>query len=160
MHRDLYHMPRMTAGVGGSLIDRGRKRLHKGIQQLGYLDRVMDKVVQFKNSGLNNPTRLNEIINMLYACVGICTKKAALQSPMSWWYWLWFAGAVAVIGIYAMLWQQVLKRIELGTAYMFKGTSLIFTMLIAALLFGEAITVPNIIGSVIIIVGIVFLARS
>lgn len=99
-------------------------------------------------------------INMLYACVGICTKKAALQSPMSWWYWLWFAGAVAVIGIYAMLWQQVLKRIELGTAYMFKGTSLIFTMLIAALLFGEAITVPNIIGSVIIIVGIVFLARS
>ena len=32
-----------------------------------YLDRVMDKVVQFKNSGLNNPTRLNEIINMLYA---------------------------------------------------------------------------------------------
>ena len=99
-------------------------------------------------------------INMLYACVGIKTKKAALQSPMSWWYWLWFAGAVAVIGIYAMLWQQVLKRIELGTAYMFKGTSLIFTMLIAALLFGEAITVPNIIGSVIIIVGIVFLARS
>lgn len=99
-------------------------------------------------------------INMLYACVGICTKNAALQSPMSWWYWLWFAGAVAVIGIYAMLWQQVLKRIELGTAYMFKGTSLIFTMLIAALLFGEAITVPNIIGSVIIIVGIVFLARS
>lgn len=99
-------------------------------------------------------------INMLYACVGICTKKAALQSPMSWWYWLWFVGAVAVIGIYAMLWQQVLKRIELGTAYMFKGTSLIFTMLIAALLFGEAITVPNIIGSVIIIVGIVFLARS
>ena len=79
---------------------------------------------------------------------------------MSWWYWLWFAGAVAVIGIYAMLWQQVLKRIELGTAYMFKGTSLIFTMLIAALLFGEAITIPNIIGSVIIIVGIVFLARS
>lgn len=99
-------------------------------------------------------------INMLYACVGICTKKAALQPPMSWWYWLWFAGAVAVIGIYALLWQQVLKRIELGTAYMFKGTSLIFTMLIAALLFGEAITVPNIIGSVIIIVGIVFLARS
>ena len=99
-------------------------------------------------------------INMLYACVGICTKKAALQLPMSWWYWLWFAGAVAVIGICAMLWQQVLKRIDLGTAYMFKGTSLIFTMLIAALLFGEAITVPNIIGSVIIIVGIVFLARS
>lgn len=99
-------------------------------------------------------------INLLYACVGICTKMAALQPPMSWPYLLWFGGAVAIIGAYAILWQQILKRIELSTAYMFKGTSLIYTMLIAALLFGEAITVPNILGSLIIIVGIFFLARS
>ena len=99
-------------------------------------------------------------INMLYACVGICTKMAALQATGSWPYLLWFGGAVAIIGIYAILWQQVLRRIELSTAYMFKGTTLIFTMLIAAMLFGEIITVPNIIGSVIIIIGIVLLARS
>ena len=99
-------------------------------------------------------------VNMVYACVGICTKMAALQTPFSWPYLLWFAGAVAIIGIYAILWQQVLRRIELSTAYMFKGTTLIFTMLIAALLFGEAITVQNIIGSVIIITGITLLARS
>lgn len=99
-------------------------------------------------------------INMLYACVGICTKMAALQTPASWPYLLWFGGAVAIIGLYAILWQQVLRRIELSTAYMFKGTTLIFTMLIAALLFGEAITIPNIIGSVIIITGITLLARS
>ena len=97
---------------------------------------------------------------MLYACVGICTKMAALQAPMSWPYLLWFCGAVAIIGIYAILWQQVLRRIELSTAYMFKGTTLIFTMLIAALLFGETITIPNIIGSVIIVTGIVILARA
>ena len=99
-------------------------------------------------------------INMLYACVGICTKMAAMQPPMSWPYLLWFGGAVAIIGAYAILWQQVLKRIELSTAYMFKGTTLIFTMLIAALLFGEAITVPNILGSLIIITGIILLARA
>lgn len=99
-------------------------------------------------------------INLLYACVGICTKMSAMQTPMSWPYLLWFGGAVAIIGAYALCWQQVLRRIELSTAYMFKGTTLIFTMLIAALLFGEAITVPNIIGSVIIITGITLLARS
>lgn len=99
-------------------------------------------------------------VNLVYACVGICTKMAALQTPFSWPYLLWFAGAVAIIGIYAILWQQVLRRIELSTAYMFKGTTLIFTMLIAALLFGEAITIPNIIGSGIIIIGITLLARS
>jgi len=97
---------------------------------------------------------------MLYACVGICTKMAAMQPTGSWSYLLWFCGAVAIIGVYAILWQQVLRRIELSTAYMFKGTTLIFTMLIAALLFGETITIPNIIGSVIIVTGIVILARA
>ena len=85
---------------------------------------------------------------------------AALQEPFSWSYLLWFGGAVAIIGIYAVLWQQILRRIELSTAYLFKGTTLIFTMLFAALLFGETITIPNIIGSVIIITGITLLARS
>ena len=99
-------------------------------------------------------------VNLLYACVGICTKMASLQETMSWPYLLWFGGAVAIIGIYAILWQQILRRIELGTAYMFKGTALIFTMLIAALLFGEAITIPNIIGATIIIIGITLLARA
>jgi len=99
-------------------------------------------------------------INMLYACVGVCTKMAALQETLSLPYILWFCGAVAIIGIYAILWQQVLRRIELSTAYMFKGTTLIFTMLIAAMLFGEAITLPNIVGSVIIITGITLLARA
>lgn len=97
---------------------------------------------------------------MIYACVGICTKMAALQPTGSWLYLLWFGGAVAIIALYALLWQQVLRRIELSTAYMFKGTTLIFTMLIAALLFGEHITTTNIVGSLIIVTGIVLLARS
>ena len=85
---------------------------------------------------------------------------ASMQPTGAWPYLLWFGGAVAIIGVYAILWQQVLRHIEQSTAYMFKGTTLIFTMLIAALLFGEIITVPNILGSVIIIIGIVLLARS
>ena len=99
-------------------------------------------------------------INLLYACTGICTKMAARETFLSPLYLFWFVCAVGVIALYAILWQQVLKRIELSTAYLFKGTTLIFTMLFAALLFGEAITITNIIGSVIIIAGITLLARS
>ena len=99
-------------------------------------------------------------INLLYACVGICTKMASMCAFLSWPYVLWFIGAVGLIGAYAVLWQQVLRRIELSTAYLFKGTTLIFTMLFAALLFGEPITVANIIGSLIIITGITLLART
>lgn len=98
------------------------------------------------------------IINLLYACVSIFTKLASQQEFMSWEYVLAFFGAVMVMGVYAVLWQQILKRIELSVAYMFKGTSIIFVMLLAYLLFGEQITWNNILGAIIIIAGIVLFA--
>ena len=99
-------------------------------------------------------------INMLYACVSIFTKYASQQDFMSWNYMLSLIGAIGVMGLYAVLWQQVLKRIELSLAYMFKGTSLIFVMLLAYILFGEQITWNNIVGAIIIISGIVLYAHS
>lgn len=99
-------------------------------------------------------------INMLYACVSIFTKYASQQDFMSWNYMLSLIGAIGVMGLYAVLWQQVLKRIELSLAYMFKGTSLIFVMLLAYILFCEQITWNNIIGAMIIISGIVLFANS
>ena len=79
---------------------------------------------------------------------------------MSWNYILGLVGAIGMMGLYAVLWQQVLKRIELSLAYMFKGTSIVFVMLLAYVLFGEPITWNNILGSTIIIIGIVLYAHS
>jgi drug/metabolite transporter (DMT)-like permease len=79
---------------------------------------------------------------------------------MSLAYCLWFLAAIGVMGAYAIGWQQVLKHVELSTAYMFKGTSLIFVMLLAFAFFGEAITLMNIIGACVIIVGIALYAKE
>ena len=100
------------------------------------------------------------IINLLYACVGIFTKYASQQEFLSWNFMLGVLGAIGVMGVYAVLWQQILKRIELSMAYMFKGTSIIFVMLLAYLLFSEQITWNNIVGAAIIIIGIVLFARG
>lgn len=75
-------------------------------------------------------------------------------------YLLWICGAICVMGVYAVLWQQIIKRMGLSVAYMFKGTSLIFVLLLSALIFGEAITPQNIVGAVFIIVGIVMYAKA
>jgi drug/metabolite transporter (DMT)-like permease len=64
------------------------------------------------------------------------------------------------MGLYAILWQQVLKRIDLSLAYMFKGTSIVFIMLLAYILFDEQIAWNNILGAIIIISGIVLYANS
>ncbi len=99
-------------------------------------------------------------INLIYACTYICMKKASGFEFLSSGYVLWTVGAVAIIGIYALLWQQILTKTPLSTAYMFKGTSLIFVLLLSALLFGEGITMKNIIGSAIIVSGILLYART
>ena len=99
-------------------------------------------------------------INLLYACVTLFTKYASQQEFMSFSYCLGLLGAIGVMGIYAICWQQILKRVELSTAYMFKGTSLIFIMLLAWMLFGEQITLNNIIGACVIIIGIVLYAKE
>ena len=99
-------------------------------------------------------------VNLIYACTSIFTKMTSMQEMLSWPYLWWIAGTIGVMGVYAVLWQQVIKRMALSTAYMFKGTSLIFVLLISALLFGEAITVNNVIGSAIIITGIVLYAKA
>ncbi len=98
-------------------------------------------------------------VNFIYACTSIFTKMASRQEMLSWPYLLWLAGAIGVMGVYAILWQQVLKRINLSTAYMFKGTGAIFGLLIAGLVLCEPITTHNIIGSAIIIVGVTLYSK-
>lgn len=99
-------------------------------------------------------------INLVYACTYICMKKASGFEFLSSAYILWTVGAVVIMGVYALLWQQILARTPLSSAYMFKGTSLIFVLLLSALMLGEGITTNNIIGSVIIVSGIFLYARS
>lgn len=99
-------------------------------------------------------------INFVYACETIFSKFASQQEMMSAKYLLGLGGAICVMGLYAILWQQILKRIELSTAYMFKGTSLIFVMILASIFFGETITWTNMLGAVIIIIGITMFARA
>lgn len=99
-------------------------------------------------------------VNLVYACTSIFTKMASRQEMLSWPYLLWIAGAIGVMGVYALLWQQVIKRMPLSTAYMFKGTSLIFVLLLSVLLFGESVSLNNVIGAVVIIVGIVLYANA
>ena len=99
-------------------------------------------------------------VNIIYACVSIFTRSAAACDFMSIRYCLCVVEAVAMMGVYAICWQQILKRIELSTAYMFKGSSLIFVMLLAYAIFGETITTMNIIGACVIVIGITLYAKA
>lgn len=77
---------------------------------------------------------------------------------LSWQYVLFVVSAVGVLGIYAIIWQQLIQRMAISLAYMFKGLGVVFALLICHYVFGEIITIKNIIGALIIIVGITLFA--
>ena len=88
------------------------------------------------------------------------SKLASGQEFLSMKFILMYGAVVMLLAVYAVLWQQILRRVPLSTAYMFKGTSLIFVLLLSALFFHEGITLQNVLGSVIIVVGIIFYAKA
>jgi drug/metabolite transporter (DMT)-like permease len=100
------------------------------------------------------------LINLFYATVYIFSKYTSMQIPFTLKFALGILSVFFVLGLYAIMWQQVLKHIELSIAYMFKGSSLIFVCLFSSLLYNEAITLYNIIGACIIILGIISFSKS
>ncbi len=96
----------------------------------------------------------------VYSLASVFSKGASTQGVLSWAYLWRVACAIGVLGVYALLWQQIIKRMPVSDAYMFKGTSLIFILLLSHIVFEEIITIQNIIGSILIIGGIALYAKS
>ena len=75
--------------------------------------------------------------------------------------WIMLYGLLLVImAVYAVLWQQILKKLPLNVAYANKAVSVIWGMLWGVLLFKETITLNNIIGAVIVIAGVILMVTG
>ena len=68
---------------------------------------------------------------------------------------MWYGGVLAVMAAYALIWQQILKRLPLTRAYAAKAAGLIWGMIWGRLFFGEAVTWRMLLGAAVIIAGIV-----
>ena len=84
---------------------------------------------------------------------GLCAKMAGRQSDQH-LFLAWYAADLLIMGIYAVVWQQVLKRLPLTTAYANKPIGLIWGMLWGSLVFHEKITIKMLVGAAVIFIGI------
>lgn len=89
----------------------------------------------------------------IYSGATICAKLAATQST-TFKLLMFFGLEFVCLGVYAIIWQQVLKRFTLVTGMASKGVVVIFNLIWSVLLFSETITIGNILGAGIIIFGI------
>lgn len=96
--------------------------------------------------------------NLIYASESIISKYVSMQEPLSIQYILGFLAVVFVLGIYATLWQKILTFMPLNYAYLYKSVTILFILAISYLVFGEGVTINNLIGACFILLGIGVLA--
>ena len=89
----------------------------------------------------------------LYTVSGIAAKLASGYPFLSWGFILCYGGEVLVLGLYAVVWQQIIKRMDISVAYANRSVAIFWSMLWAFLLFDEQITVQNLIGAGLIFIG-------
>ena len=92
---------------------------------------------------------------LLYSLGGIFTKEAGKQEFLSWRFIVCYAGLLFILGIYALGWQQIIKRISLTIAFANKAIAMFWGVLWGALFFQEKISVGKLIGIGIVIAGVV-----
>lgn len=90
---------------------------------------------------------------IIYTLSGVAAKQAALNEAMSWKFLFFYGVEIVILGIYAIIWQQLIKKTDLSIAYANRSMAILWSMIWAVIFFGEAITIKNMIGVVIVLTG-------
>lgn len=120
-----------------------------------------------RQSAKNEKKRVDwRLIALLQLCILIFSLSSVLEKLASGYPFLstrWillYAGALLIIGLYALAWQQFLKRIPLSTAYANRAMTMLWSMAFGMLFFGEKITWNMVLGVVVIAVGVYFVVTG
>ena len=103
---------------------------------------------------------LLHILLLVYAVACIFSKRAAGTSFGSGSFFLFYSLNILLLAVYAVGWQQVLKRIPLTTAYAHKSVTVIWGVVFGVLLFHETLSLRQIAGVLLVICGIVLYSLS
>ena len=97
---------------------------------------------------------------LIYSMTGLFSKNASMQPFLSLPFILFYAGMVMVLGIYAILWQQVIKHLPLTTAYVNKAVTVVWGVLLGIVFFRERISAVQACACAVIIGGTVLYVRA
>lgn len=100
------------------------------------------------------------IILLVYSFCGVLSKKSAQADFLSADFFLLYGGMLMIMAFYALVWQQIIKRIPLSTAFANKSIVTVWSVIWGRLIFKEEITVGKVVGLLIILAGIILLATE
>ena len=100
------------------------------------------------------------ILIALYSTGGIFSKLASGEQFLSLNFCMLYGSVIAILGIYAIAWQQILKHFSLTTAFCNKAITIVWGIIWGFFLFDEAITWNMVLGAVIVMIGVILVVKA
>ena len=94
------------------------------------------------------------VLLMFFSLGGIFSKLASKQPFLSLKFILCYGALLFIMFLYAIGWQQVIKRLPLTMAYANRAVTIVWGIIWGLLFFNEKLNVGKIIGAVIVIAGV------
>ena len=95
------------------------------------------------------------LILIIYSISGILSKSAANVPFLGLVFCLYYLGIILILGVYAVVWQQIIKHMPLTVAFANKAITVIWGIVWGIIFFNETVTILQVIGAGVIIAGIV-----
>ena len=94
------------------------------------------------------------LLMFLFSFCSVFSKLAAQNEFLSAKFCIFYGISILILGVYAILWQQVLKKFSLTTAFFNKAVTIIWGMLWGLRFFKETITLNMLVGAVVVLIGV------
>ncbi len=100
---------------------------------------------------------LLQMVVVIYSINTVIAKFVSDQPFLSFKFIVLYLLEFAVLGIYAIFWQQMIKRFELSIAYANKAMTLLWSLLWSVLIFRDSVTPAKAVGVLLVIAGTIIL---
>ena len=98
---------------------------------------------------------LLELSVLVYSLSTVAANMASKHPFLSWGYILYFGLDFVILAVYAILWQQIIKKFQLSIAYANKSMTLVWSMLWNFLIFSQGITPGKVAGVLLVMAGVI-----
>lgn len=103
---------------------------------------------------------LLHLMLMIYSMSGICSKLASEKSLFSSGFAFYYTCVIVLLGVYAIGWQQIIKRLPLTIAFANKSITVVWGFIWGVLFFREVITLGKVVGAISVIIGVAIFAKA
>ena len=96
----------------------------------------------------------------VYSLSDVCSKTAAGAPFMSFRFLFFYGCVLGLLGVYAIGWQQVIRRLPLTEAFANRAVTVLWGIVWGVLFFQEQVSGLRLAGAALIMAGVVLFARA